>query len=95
MASRKSREIKDSLIKKGFISEQRDHTYLFLHVAGRKSSIHTKISHGIKEYGDTLLSFMSRQLQLSTKQLNDLLDCPLSYEDYLAILKEKKAITID
>jgi len=94
MAGRKAREIKDSLIKKGFISEQRDHTYLFLRVEGRKSRIHTKISHGIKEYGDNLLSIMSRQLYLSTKQLNDLLDCPLSYEEYLSILKEKKILEI-
>jgi hypothetical protein len=94
MASRKAREIKDSLIKKGFISVQRDHTYLFLYVDGRKSSIHTKISHGIKEYGDNLLSLMSRQLHLSTKQLDDLLDCPLSYDDYLSILKDKKEIAI-
>ena len=47
---RKSREIKEGLIKKGFLPEQRDHTYLFLHVEGRKSSVRTKVSHGSKEY---------------------------------------------
>ncbi|MFH1095621.1 MAG: hypothetical protein V1728_05385, partial [Candidatus Micrarchaeota archaeon] len=29
----------------------------------------------------------------SKKQLDDLLDCPLSYEGYLSMLKEKKIIT--
>jgi hypothetical protein len=89
MATRKAREIKEGLTKKGFIAYQRDHTYLFFSVEGRKSCIHTKISHGNKEYGDNLLSLVARGLHISTKQLDDLLDCPLSYEDYLAILRAK------
>ena len=90
MATRKAREIKVGLTKKGFITVQRDHTYLFLSVEGRKSSIHTKISHGNKEYGANILFLVARQLRITTKQLDDLLDCPLSYEDYLAILRTKK-----
>ena len=92
MATRKAREIKEGLTKKGFMSVQRDHTYLFLSVEGRKSSVHTKISHGHREYGDNLLSLVARGLHVSTKQLDDLIDCPLSYEDYLSMLKEKKII---
>ena len=89
MATRKAREIKEGLIKKGFITVQGDHTFLFLSIEGRKSSIRTKISHSIKEYGDNLLSLVARQLKISTRQLDDLLDCPLSYDDYLAILEKK------
>ena len=95
MATRKAQEIKEGLTKKGFVAVQRDHTYLFFSVAGRKSGIHTKISHGIKEYGVNLLSFVAKELKLSPKQLADLLDCPMSYEDYLTVLKEKKIITTD
>ncbi len=93
MATRKAREIKEGLTKKGFIAVQRDHTYLFFSVEGRKSGIHTKISHGRSEYGDNLLSFVAKELHLSRKQLDDLLDCPLSYEGYLSVLREKKVIT--
>jgi hypothetical protein len=89
MATRKAREIKEGLTKKGFITVQGDHTFLFLSVEGRKSSIRTKISHGNKEYGDNILSLVARQLRITTKQLDDLLDCPMSYEDYLAILRTK------
>ena len=89
MATRKAREIKEGLTKKGFIAVQRDHTYLFFSVEGRKSGIHTKISHGNKEYGDNILSLVARQLRITTKQLDDLLDCPMSYEDYLSILRTK------
>ena len=95
MATRKAREIKEGLIKKGFIAYQRDHTYLFFSVEGRKSGVHTKISHGTKEYGDNILSLVARQLHITTKQFDDLLDCPMSYEDYLTVLKEKKIITTD
>ena len=94
MATRKAREIKEGLTKKGFITVQGDHTFLFLSVAGRKSSIRTKISHGHREYGDNLLSLVARGLHISTKQLDDLLDCPLSYEDYLAILEKKQVLKI-
>ncbi len=87
MATRKAREIKESLTKKGFIAFQRDHTYLFLRVEGRKPRVHTKISHGRGEYGDNLLSFVAKELHISRKQFADLLDCPLSYEDDLSILK--------
>ena len=92
MATRKAREIKEGLTKKGFITVQRDHTYLFFSVGGRKYSIHTKISHGNKEYGDNILSLVARQLHITTKQLDDLLDCPMSYEDYLSMLQEKKIV---
>lgn len=89
MATRKAREIKEGLTKKGFIAVQRDHPYLFFSVEGRKSGIHTKISHGNKECGDNILSLVARQLRITTKQLDDLLDCPMRYEDYLAILRTK------
>jgi hypothetical protein len=92
MGARKSREIKEGRTKKGFLPEERDHTYLFLYVEGRKSSIRTKVSHGVKEYGDRLLSLVARQLHLTTGQLDDLLDCPMSYMDYLSMLEEKRIL---
>jgi hypothetical protein len=94
MATWKSREIKARLVKKGFKSFQRHHTYLFLYVDGRKSRVHTKISHGIKEYGDDLLPLVARELKISPKQLDELLSCPLTYEGYISILKTKKFLII-
>ena len=94
MTPRKTRNIKATLAKKGFVPEQRDHSYFFLHVDGRKSSVRTKISHGSKEYGDNLLSLIARQLYLSIKQLNDFLDCPLDYREYIKILKEKQKLQL-
>lgn len=92
MATRRGREIQEGLTKKGFIAVQRHHTFLFLTVEGRKSSVHTKISHGNKEFGDNVLSLVARQLHISAKQLDDLLDCPLSREGYISLLREKKIL---
>ncbi len=57
-------------------------------MAGKKTMIYTKISHGEKEIGDPLLSAMARQLRLTRNQLNDLIDCPLQYGDYVKILTD-------
>jgi tRNA/tmRNA/rRNA uracil-C5-methylase (TrmA/RlmC/RlmD family) len=92
MPPRKTKDIKAALANKGFVQENRDHSFLFLFVEGRKSSIRTKISHGSKEYGDNLLSLVARQLHLSNKELDDLIDCPLCHEDYVGILKQKQKL---
>lgn len=94
MSTKKTKDIKVALIQKGFSQENRDHSFFFLYVNGLKTSIRTKISYGMKEYGDNLLAIVARQLHLSYKELNDLIDCPLSYENYISILKEKQIIQI-
>ena len=94
MDPRKTKDIKATLSSKGFKSEERDHSYFFLYVDDRKSSIRTKISHGSKEYGANLLSMVARQLHLSNSQLYDFLDCPLGHEEYVTILKEKKKLKL-
>jgi len=92
MNPRKTKDIKATLSSKGFVPEERDHSYYFLHVDGQKSSIRTKISHVNKEYGSNLLSLVARQLHLSNAELDNFLDCPLRHTDYITILKEKKKL---
>lgn len=86
MNPRKTKEIARSLENKGFVKAKRDHAFYFLHINDKKTRIHTKLSWGIKEYGSNLLSRVARGLRLSNSQLNDLLDCPLSKEDYVKLL---------
>ena len=52
-------------------------------------NIHTFISHGLSEYGDSLLALMSRQLHLNKQELLDFIDFKMSGEDYLALLRER------
>lgn len=84
------REIAKSLHKKGFVPEERDHTFYTFMLNGRLTHIRTKLSHGSRiEYGDNLLSIMSRQLHIKKNELKKLIDCPISKEDYIKLLKER------
>lgn len=92
MKPRKAKEMIAVLQRKGFVPAGGDHAFLFLHVNGKKTSVRTMVSHGRGEYGDSLLKQVARQLSLSNAELEQLLDCPLSFEKYVALLVEKSVI---
>ena len=81
-----TRKLGNVLTSKGFKEKQGDHTFYFLYAGDKKTSVHTKISHGRKEYGANLLSQMSKDLHLTNKQFGQLIECPLSHEDYIQVL---------
>lgn len=83
------REIEAALAAKGFELRKTHHRY-YTYVApdGTKSEAVTHVSHGAKEVGDTLLGQMARQCCLTKKDFLRLVDCPLSREDYEALLTE-------
>ena len=62
----KSRAIKSALTSKGFKQDNRDHQYFIFYVGGKKTSIRTHISHGIKEYSGFILSAVRRQMKLKS-----------------------------
>lgn len=90
--TKKTLEIKNALVRKGFRAKESDHTYFIFFVKGKKTNIFTKTSHSLKEYGDVLLSKMAHQLRLSKKELNNLIECPIGYEEYKKILRTKGEI---
>ncbi len=95
MGSRKTREIKTALQRKGFVQSNSDHKVFRLHVQGKITAIRTHLSHGSNEYNDNLLALVARQLKLRRSQLDDLIDCPLSAEDYIAQLLKNGDIRLD
>lgn len=96
MVKIKTRKIDSALKEKGFISKERDHTFYFLVVNGKKTRIRTKFSHGLKEYGDQLLSGVCKQLGLnSVGELKDLINCPMSGDQYVELLIERRKIELD
>ena len=97
MVKIKTRKIDSALKEKGFIfSKKRDHTFYFLVVNGKKTRIRTKLSHGSKECGDQLLSVMRKQLGLDdVVELKDLIYCPMSEDQYVELLIERKKIELD
>lgn len=91
MSNLKTVKIKSSLIKKGFTeANDKDHVvFQYLNNNGQKTTAWTKYSHGKTDVGDPLIRLMAKQTQLSKKQFEDLVNCPMSKEDYKHILIEK------
>lgn len=84
---RNAKEISSALEKKGFLRRESKDAYFHLWVDGKKTPIFTKMSQGEREVHDGLLGAMARQLRLRRAQLDDLVECPLSKEEYVQILR--------
>ena len=92
MKSWKTRDISAALLKKGFEERSTHHRIFYLCIEGKISGVHTFLSHGVKEYNADLLAKMRVQLHLSGKELDDLIRCTLSGEDYAKLLIERGAV---
>ena len=89
---KKVKNIKASLLRKGFVVREGDHTYFYYKtIEGKETTIRTKFSHGKREYDDHLLSLVSKQLEISRSELLELIECPLDrkgYEEKLRTIEE-------
>jgi hypothetical protein len=82
---RKRDLIISSLTKKGFRQDDGDHINLiYVRQDGKTSSKRTKISRGTshKEVSDINLGQMARQVGLSRKQFEQLVDCTMDQATY-------------
>lgn len=89
------RKVEEALLKKGFEDKEGDHHFFIYHtLQGKKSSIRTKTSHTpkMKEISDGILAQMAKQCRLDKQDFMNLIDCPLSREQYEARLIEKGGI---
>lgn len=78
-------DVERGLLRKGFEKKEGDHHYfIYCDLNGHKTAVFTKTSHTPKqrELPDHLLSLMARQCRLSKSDFFDLVDCPLSRENY-------------
>lgn len=84
---RARKDVMAALERKGFAPTEGDHTYYCYYTAANKKTIvKTKVSHSGKDIDDNLLNRMAHQCKLSNAQFRDLVDCPLSREQYESIL---------
>ncbi len=84
------RNVEKSLVKKGFVKDERTHhTFYIFSLDGSKIRIMTRVSRGsgYKTLGDDLVSEMAKQCRLSNGDFQNLIDCPLSRDAYEAKLK--------
>lgn len=90
MSTLKTRDIKNSLTKKGFEENSaRDHRYFFYKHNGKRTIIKTKMSHGKSEIGNPLISKMARDVKLSKDEFIRLINCTLSGSEYYEIIKRE------
>ncbi len=89
MVARSTRQIRKALLRKGFVEEQSHHIQFHFPHDGYVTDICTFLSHGSKDYGDALLAAMSRQLHLSKPELLQFIDCTMSGDDYLGLMRER------
>lgn len=92
------KNIDKNLPKKGFIKEEgRHHIYFHHHFNGVATGVSTYVSHSkkVSDYSGRLLSEVRKQLELdSNREVVDLVNCPMSEEQYNQILKEKGLIDV-
>ena len=91
-----AREVDAALLRKGFVKRQGDHAYYHRKYRGCDVGVSTKISHGEKEIGPGLSKRMRAQMRLETNaDFWRFVDCPLTFEEYVALLKRLRIISDD
>jgi len=93
MAVFKANKVMKSLKKKGFVESNSDHKRFELFYQG-KLVLSTKTSHNNQDIGDALIKSMSHQCKLSKTDFFNLINCPLSKEEYIKKLKEYMVIDV-
>ena len=86
---RKAITVIENLQRKGFRKRQGGDKYFHLYVDGKKTAVFTFVSHGEREIHDGLLGQMAKQTRLVKKEFLDLIDCPLTEEQYVRLLRER------
>ncbi len=86
---RKARVVHRALLRKGFRTTESSHRrYRYFRLSGERTNVFTVTSHGSdRDINNHLLGQMARQLHLSRRQFDDLIDCRLSQADYEAMLR--------
>lgn len=88
MAAIDSKKACKSLQKKGFTKRNGPDRYFELWIDG-VLVLHTYVSHNDQDINEYLIHKMSFQCKLDKREFLNLINCPLSKESYLDILKGK------
>jgi predicted RNA binding protein YcfA (HicA-like mRNA interferase family) len=84
-----ARAVTRGLLRKGFrLTESRHRRFRYYNMNGERTRVVTLTSHGSeRDLDDRLLAKMARQLRLTRRQFDDLIDCRLAQGDYEAMLR--------
>jgi len=94
MTTRKIDKVYSNLCRKGFVKRETHHTVLELRIDGQRTNIYTYMSHGSKEIDNYLIREMSEQLKVNKKEFLEFIDCVMTQEEYVDILKNGNKLII-
>jgi hypothetical protein len=88
---RKHRAIRSGLSAKGFeVEENRKHIhFVYVDIEGRTTTARSMLSHaaGGEDVSDNLLGQMAKQVGLKRAEFLEMVDCPMSREDFDARIR--------
>jgi hypothetical protein len=94
--TRKAKDIKKALLKKGFRKEAKHHEMFWFYADGMKTAIRTRFSHGAKECGSFLQGEIRKQMGLENpREFDEFIDCQMTEKAYLELLVDRGRIEID
>ncbi|MHA1682364.1 MAG: hypothetical protein ACTSUE_15615 [Promethearchaeota archaeon] len=89
----KKRKIISSMTTKGFRLDKRggntDHDYYIFYRNDQKTSIFTKFSRSHRVIGINILRKIAKQIHLDLRQFDDLVQCPMTLQEYIQLMIEK------
>jgi hypothetical protein len=88
MATRSGGEIEAALEAKGMERDE-SHHHMFRKTMAGVTTLVTRVSHSGGDVDDGLAKMMGNQLCLQLKEFWNLIDCPLSEEDWEKIVAER------
>lgn len=82
----RARDVASALVAKG-MEQSPTHHNMFSKTLDGLVTLKTRISHGVREIDDGLISAMAKQCCLRTPEFQDLVDCPLSQADWDTLIR--------
>ena len=61
----------------------------YLYAEGERTYVRTRLSHGAREYGDSLLRAVAREMHLRRRELDAFIECPLERTAFVRLLVER------
>lgn len=86
MTTRSAGVVERALLDKGMERDE-SHHHMFSKKIDGVTHLVTRVSHGSKEINDHLGGLMGKQLCLQLREFWDLVDCPLSEEDWVDLVR--------
>ncbi len=88
MATHRARDVRQALLDKGMVQSQSHHEMYRKTIEGVTQLV-TRVSHNARNIDDGLGGMMAKQCCLQLKEFWELVDCPLSEDDWNDKVRER------